>query len=222
MLSLPAIFNTSMETVPARVPYLITDAVLVEHWRSELDRGLEAQVARSMGEFSSSRRVKPFVIGIAWQGNPARRMDNWRSFPLARLAPLAAMPGVHLVSLQVEHGLDQLEDSDRGFPVLDLLGKRNRDFVETAALMTHLDLVITPDTAVAHLAGGLGLRTWVGLCSVGDWRYPHGRNDTPWYPTMRLFRQSKLGDWEGVFAQMKTALAELIERNVDRSSSALF
>ena len=144
--------------------------------------------------------MKPFMIGIAWQGNPARRMDNWRSFPLAQLAPLAALPGVRLVSLQVEHGLDQLDDSNRKFPVLDLLGKRNRDFVETAALMTQLDLVITPDTAVAHLAGGLGLRTWVGLCSVGDWRYPHGRDDTPWYPTMRLFRQSKLGEWDGVFA----------------------
>jgi Flp pilus assembly protein TadD len=209
MLSLPVIFNTTMETVPAQIPYLMTDAVLVDHWRSELSRALEAEVARSMGESSADRHVKPFLIGIAWQGNPARRMDNWRSFPLARLAPLATLPGVRLVNLQVEHGLNQLEESDRRFPVLDVLGKRKRDFVETAALMTQLDLVITPDTAVAHLAGGLGLRVWVGLCSVGDWRYPHGRNETPWYPTMRLFRQAKLGDWDGVFAQMKSALEEL-------------
>ena len=195
MLSLPAIFGTTMDTVPAAVPYLMTDAMLVEHWRSALHGMITADTTRSLGDFSISHQVKPFVIGIAWQGNPARRMDNWRSFPLARLAPLAAIPGVRLVSLQVEHGLDQLDDSNRGFPVLDLLGKRNRDFVETAALMTQLDLVITPDTAVAHLAGGLGLKTWVGVCSVGDWRYPHGRNDTPWYPTMRLFRQSTLGEW---------------------------
>ena len=91
-----------------------------------------------------------------------------------------------------------------------LAGPRKRDFIETAALMTELDLVITPDTAVAHLAGGLGLPVWVGLCSVGDWRYPDGRDDTPWYPTMRLFRQTRLGDWDGVFAQMKIALEELL------------
>lgn len=213
MLSLPAIFNTTMETVPARVPYLTTDALLVEHWREELARAIGFEVQPSTAETSAGRRVKPFVIGIAWQGNPSQRMDNWRSFPLADLAPLAALPGVHLVNLQVEHGLDQLGDCARKFAVIDLLGTRKRDFVETAALMTGLDLVITPDTAVAHLAGGLGLRVWVGLCSVGDWRYPHGRDDTPWYPTMRLFRQSKLGDWDGVFGQMKSALEELLAKN---------
>jgi Flp pilus assembly protein TadD len=221
MLSLPAIFHTTLETVPAPVPYLRTDSVLVEHWRSVFAAAIDAEAARTISDSSSGGPAKPFVIGVAWQGNPARRMDNWRSFPLAQLAPLAAIPGVRLVSLQVEHGLDQLDESDRGFPVLDVLGKRNRDFVETAALMTHLDLVITPDTAVAHLAGGLGLRTWVALCSVGDWRYPHGRNETPWYPTMRLFRQSKLGEWDGVFGRMKSALEELLERTVEPSSISM-
>jgi Flp pilus assembly protein TadD len=220
MLSLPTIFNTTLETVPAPIPYLFTDAVLVDHWRSEVLRALDAEIARSSGESSGNLDAKPFVVGIAWQGNPARRMDNWRSFPLARLAPLAALPRVRLINLQVEHGLNQLDDGDRPFPVIDLLGKRKRDFVETAALLTQLDLVITPDTAVAHLAGGLGLRVWVGLCSVGDWRYPFGRNDTPWYPSMRLFRQSVLGDWEGVFAQMKTALEELLEHDLDRSANS--
>jgi Flp pilus assembly protein TadD len=219
MLSLPAIFSTTMETVPARVPYLMTDAVLLEHWRTEVDRVIEAQVARSTALSFGNGYAKPFMIGIAWQGNPAHRLDNWRSFPLARFAPLAAIPGVRLVSLQVEHGLNQLDLSDRGFPVLDLLGKRNRDFIETAALMSHLDLVITPDTAVAHLAGGLGLRTWVGLCALGDWRYPHGHNVTPWYPTMRLFRQSKLGDWDGVFAQMQSELKELLCADAKRFTS---
>jgi ADP-heptose:LPS heptosyltransferase len=80
------------------------------------------------------------------------------------------------------------------------------------ALMTQLDLVISPDTAVAHLARGLGQRVWVGLWSVGDWRYPHGRNDTPWYPIMRHFRQSTLGEWDGAFAQMKSALEELLAK----------
>jgi len=213
MLSLPAIFNTTIESVPARVPYLFTDAVLVEHWRNELARAIGIDYEHSTDAISEPRRGKPFVIGVAWQGNPSQRMDNWRSFPLARLAPLAQLPGVRLVNLQVEHGLDQLGENARTFPIIDLLGGRKRDFVETAALMTGLDLVITPDTAVAHLAGGLGLPVWVGLCSVGDWRYPHGRDDTPWYPTMRLFRQISLGDWDGVFMRMKSALEELLAKN---------
>ena len=221
MLSLPAIFNTTIETVPARVPYLMTDPVLVEHWRNELARAIESSAALPAEESASPRRAKPFLIGIAWQGNPAHKLDNWRSFPLKELAVIAALPGVCMVNLQVEHGLNQLDDGDRGFPVLDLLGKRNRDFVETAALMTQLDLVITPDTAVAHLAGGLGLKVWVALNSVGDWRYPDGQSETPWYPTMRLFRQPKLGVWDGVFGQMRTALEEELTRSIDRFSGAL-
>jgi hypothetical protein len=221
MLSLPAIFNTTIETVPARVPYLLTDPVLVEYWHSELARAIDCGGKSPEEASKHERRGKPFTIGVAWQGNPSHRLDSWRSFPLKALAPLAAVPGVRLVNLQVEHGLNQLDAAETGLPVLDLLGTRKRDFVETAALMTQLDLVITPDTAVAHLAGGLGVRVWVALCSVGDWRYPHGRTDTPWYPTMRLFRQSRLGVWEGVFNEMKTVLEAELITSVDRSSSAL-
>jgi Flp pilus assembly protein TadD len=221
MLSLPAIFNTTIETVPAQVPYLMTDPVLVEHWHNELARAIEFDDEQPEEGSANYRRAKPFTIGIAWQGNPAHRLDNWRSFPLKAIAPLAAVPGTRLVNLQVEHGLEQLDSAESGFPVMDLIGKRKRDFVETAALMTQLDLVITPDTAVAHLAGGLGIRVWVALCSVGDWRYPHGRSDTPWYPTMRLFRQSRLGQWEGVFNEMKTALEAELTTRIDRSSCIL-
>ena len=128
------------------------------------------------------RATKPFLIGIAWQGNPGHSDDRWRSFRLAHFAPLAELPGVRLISLQTDHGLDQLEADGGRLPVIDLPGRRGRDFMETAAIMTHLDLVITPDTAVAHLAGGLGLRVWVGLCTVGEWRWPAGRDDSPWYP----------------------------------------
>jgi Flp pilus assembly protein TadD len=210
MLSLPAIFGTTLETVPARVPYLMTDASLVEHWRAEMARALAADRSEPAVECTTGRRAPPFLIGIAWQGNPARELDNWRSFPLQEFAPLASLPGVRLVNLQVEHGLDQLGHCAGAFPIMDLLGPRKRDFVETAALMAQLDLVITPDTAVAHLAGGLGLPVWVGLSASGDWRYPHGRNDTPWYPTMRLFRQAKLGDWKDVFQQMKKSLEQTL------------
>ena len=158
-----------------------------------------------------ARGPKPFRIGIAWQGNPAHSNDRWRSFRLANFASIAELPGVRLISLQTDHGLDQLKAADRRFPVIELPGRRCRDFMETAAIMTHLDLVITPDTALAHLAGGLGLRVWTGLCTVDEWRWLAGRDDTPWYPTMRLFRQTTIGDWEGVFRRMTDALkAELL------------
>ena len=208
MLSLPAIFGTTLETVPARVPYLATDELLVWHWRGELARAIGTEGEASADLAPANRHAKPFLIGIAWQGNPSQRADHWRSFKLAQLAPLSRLPGVRLVSLQVDHGLDQLGTCARAFPIIDLLGTRKRDFLETAALMTQLDLVITPDSAVAHLAGGLGVRVWVGLCSVGDWHYPGDCELNPWYPTMRVFRQTKLDDWEGVFQRMSRALEQ--------------
>ena len=113
-----------------------------------------------------------------------------------------------LVSMQVENGRDQLATCE--FPLTDLLGPRKRDFVETASLLTQLDLLIAPDSAVCHLGGGLGVPVWVGVCAPGDWRYPHGRNDTPWYPTMRLFRQTKLNDWEPVFREMASTLEQML------------
>jgi ADP-heptose:LPS heptosyltransferase len=151
------------------------------------------------------------LIGIVWQGNPGHSDDRWRSFRLAHLAPLAELPGVHLISLQTNHGLDQLEEDGPPLRVVELPGRRGRDFMETAAIMTHLDLVITPDTALAHLAGGLGRRVWVGLSTVGDWRWPTNRETSPWYPTARLFRQTTLDDWDGVFRRMARELKRELE-----------
>jgi Flp pilus assembly protein TadD len=211
LLSLPAILGITLETLPAQVPYLVTDKLLVEHWGAELAKAIaiERSDAGSPPEGpGSSRPAKPFRIGIAWQGNPDHKNDHWRSFRLAHFAALAAIPGVRLLSLQTGDGLDQLKSADRTFPVNELPGRRFRDFMETAAIMTHLDLVITPDTALAHLAGALGVRTWTGLCMVDEWRWLAGREDTPWYPTMRLFRQTSIGDWAGVFQRMTNTLRE--------------
>ena len=205
LLSLPSILGTTLDTVPSQVPYLATDKLLVEHWRLELAKALETNHSTDADTPDGSGAgayAKPFLIGVAWQGNPARRADRWRSFPLAKLAPLAELTGVRLISVQADHGLDQLEAVRRQFPVIDLPSRRGRDFMETAAIMAHLDLVITPDTAVAHLAGGLGLRVWTGLCAIDEWRWLAGRDESPWYPTMKLFRQTKLGDWDGVFRRM--------------------
>jgi ADP-heptose:LPS heptosyltransferase len=190
------------------------DTILVEHWRSKISSVLGMDCGACVGPLDQTdqgRETKPFLIGVAWQGNPSHRDDQWRSFRLANLAALAAIRGVRLISLQTTHGLDQLEAGGGPLRVVDLPGRRGRDFMETAAIMTQLDLVITPDTAVAHLAGGLGRRVWVGLSAVGEWRWPPGREFSPWYPTARLFYQTKLGDWDGVFQRMARELKRELE-----------
>jgi Flp pilus assembly protein TadD len=211
LLSLPAIFGTTLATLPAQVPYLRTDPAVEERWRSRLSDALAADslhaAATPAGQASGAGRwARPFLIGIAWQGNHTHRCDRWRSFPLAQLAPLAELPGVRLVNLQAEDGLDQLRSLGGQFRVVDVTSGRRRDFLDTAAIIRLLDLVITPDTAVAHLAGGLGVRVWLALSPILEWRWMSERDDSPWYPTMRLFRQRTLGDWDDVFRRMAEAL----------------
>ena len=191
LLSLPGIFHTSLETIPAEVPYLFADPGLVGHWRQEL--------ARDAG----------FKIGIAWQGDPKHRNDHNRSIPLGRFEPLAHRPGVRLLSVQKGSGVEQLQHLAEQLPVTEL-GSRLDDFMDTAAVLVNLDLVITCDTSVAHLAGALGVPVWVAIPFVPDWRWLLDRSDSPWYPTMRLFRQDRRGDWQGVFRRVEVALGEQI------------
>src|SRR5262249_12617061 len=148
LLSLPGIFGTTPDNIPAEVPYLSVDAALAEHWRRAL------------------RQVSGFKIGIAWQGNPGYRGDRHRSIPLKHFAPLAALDGVQLFSLQKGPGTEQLADAGKGFSVLEF--DRQTDaggggFEHTAALLRCLDLVVTADTAVAHLAGALAVPVWLAL-----------------------------------------------------------
>jgi hypothetical protein len=145
-------------------------------------------------------------VGVAWQGSPGNPLDHFRSFPLAALATVADVPGVRLVCVQAADGLDQIPALGGRFPILELPTRRPRDFVDTAALISLLDLVITPDTSIAHMAGGLGVPVWLGLSSVGEWRWMVDREDSPWYPTMRIFRQTRFGDWDGVFRWMAETL----------------
>ncbi len=212
VMSLPAIFGTTLATLPAEVPYLFADRALVEYWRSELGRALTLEAARDLHVHDRSDPGRPFLIGIAWQGRPEHDGDRWRSFALAQFAPLAELPGVRLISLQVGDGRDQVQEIDGRFPVIDLPRRRGRDFSETAAIMCSLDLVISPDSAVAHLAGGLGIPVWVALPYSCDWRWLSGRDDSPWYPTMRLFRQSKPAEWGPVFQRMGDALKRMLGR----------
>jgi tetratricopeptide (TPR) repeat protein len=185
LASLPGIFHTSLETIPAEVPYLFADSGLIEHWRAELGP------------------IAAFKIGIFWQGTTT---DPARIIPLNCFESLAGLPGVQFFSLQKGPGVEQLQDLAGRFPITEL-GSRLDDFMDTAAVLRNLDLVIACDTAVAHLAGAMGLSVWVALPFAADWRWLLDRDDSPWYPTMRLFRQKKRGDWADVFDQLKTALA---------------
>jgi hypothetical protein len=216
LMSLPGLLGTTLDTVPAEVPYLFPDPELVEHWREYFQEVLaEAQrtqrAPRTSDRLPLTTHDSPLTrIGIVWQGNPHHRLDRYRSIPLKEFAPLARVPGVQLVSLQRGAGTEQLQKVKGQFDVLELPGELDKTagaFMDTAAIMMNLDLVISVDTAAAHLAGGLGVPVWVPLSAVGEWRWLTEREDTPWYPTMRLFRQRKLGAWRPVFRRMAREVA---------------
>ena len=220
LMSLPAIFGTTWRRFRAA---FLTSPTIQWCWsdgESSLAEaiGIGETHAEGTWEPSGGRSPeRPFLIGVAWQGSPTHLNDHWRSFPLAKLAPLANLPGVRLVSLQADHGLDQIPSFPGRLPVIELKSNRPRDFLDTAAIVSQLDLVVTPDTAVAHLAGGLGVPVWNALSTVAEWRWMLDRADSPWYPTMRLFRQTQLGDWDDVFNRMARALEVELER---RAASA--
>ena len=189
LFSLPRAFKTTLENVPAPVPYLHAEPELVEHWKQQIGKD-------------------GFKIAISWQGNPSGDVDLGRSIPLEKLECLSKITGVRLISIQFEHGLEQLEtiSPDTKIEILDGFNEGPDGFVDTAAVMNCVDLVLTTDSAPAHLAGALGVPVWLMLMQVPDWRYLLEREDSPWYPTMRLFRQSKAGDWDQVVSDVEQAL----------------
>jgi tetratricopeptide (TPR) repeat protein len=190
LLSLPGRFETSLQTIPAPIPYLAADENLKAQWLARLSR--------------EPGRLK---VGIAWAGNPTHQKDKHRSMPLEALDPLARFKDeVRFISLQKgEAGGRNQERLD----LVDWTGELN-DFADTAALIANLDLVIAVDTAVAHLAGAMGKPVWLLLAIPTDWRWLLDRSDSPWYPTARLFRQPTRGDWQTPVNQLADALAELL------------
>lgn len=189
LMSLPRLFRTTLATVPAAIPYLHVEPAVEERWAHALEP-LRAS----------------FKVGVAWQGSRGYRKDRERSFRLAQLEPLAHVDGVRLASLQIGYGTEQLAETAGRFAVTDLSAGQS-DLMDAAAIMRNLDLVVTPDTALAHLAGALGVPVWLALALEPEARWMLGRDDSPWYPSMRLFRQTAWGDWEGVFTRMAVALA---------------
>jgi Tfp pilus assembly protein PilF len=192
LAALPGLLDGARQPSMDDGPYLRAEATRVDHWRDVL----------------SSR--PGFRVGIAWQGNPAYYSDRFRSIPLANFAALAALAGVRLISLQKGPGVEQFESAADRFEVIRFDDRLDvgQPFMDTAAMMASLDLVVTSDTSIAHLAGALGVRVWVALGVSPDWRWLLGRADSPWYPSMRLFRQTRLGDWSDVFGQIAEALAQ--------------
>ena len=198
LMSLPLAFGTTLGSVPASVPYLSADAALVSKWRARLGAS------------------RSFKIGVTWQGNPTYRRDRERSFRLVELERLARTPGVELVSFQRIHGVEQLGEVQSKFAVTSI-GEELNDFMDTAAAMQAIDLMITPDTSLGHLAGALGVPVWLALSFAADSRWLHGRSDSPWYPSMRLFRQERWGDWAQVFEPMAAELPRMVAAREDRA-----
>ena len=194
LMHLPGLFNRLGYPIPTDAPYLAAEPERVAHWRTHIgDHG--------------------FRIGIVWQGNNYHG-DDLRSHPLDSLLPVAKIPGVRLISLQIKEGTEQLNTLPQGMKVETLpdfdIGEDG--FIDSAAVLEVVDLVITCDTSMAHLAGALGRPVWVALNEAPEWRWQRHRSDSIWYPTARLFRQRAKGDWDRVFLDMAEALAHLIQR----------
>lgn len=193
LLSLPWLLETTADSIPNESPYLSADPALRKKWRSELSE------------------IDGFKVGIAWQGSVTYHRDRTRSFSLQNFAPLAEIPDVRLIALQKGEGAQQAAVAP--FPLANLASRLDTGsdgFVDTAAVMAEIDLVITSDTSIAHLAGSLGVPVWVALNDVPEWRWQLGREDSPWYPSMRLFRQRQRGDWDELFERVAAELKEQV------------
>jgi len=190
--SLPYLFHTRLDTIPSRIPYLSTNPVRVTHWRARLDATLPRGVKR---------------IGLAWAGRPTHPNDRRRSLGLAQLAHLAEAGPAAFVSLQKPMPARDLEIIQR-FPGMMDFSEELADFGETAALIENLDLIITVDTAIGHLAGALGKPAWILIPKAADWRWMLDRDDSPWYPSIRLFRQQRSGDWDVPLDRLRSALRD--------------
>jgi Tfp pilus assembly protein PilF len=186
LLSLPRLFGTTVQTIPAAVPYLRPRAEAVGHWRRRLGGG-------------------GLKVGLFWSTESKNRMTPLRSLELETLAPLASAPGVVFYSLQRGAAAAQAKRPPRGMRLVDLAAEL-KDFADDAAVLESLDLVITINTSTAHLAGALGRPVWTLVHYPPDWRWLAGRDDTPWYPSMRLFLRAQDESWDDVAARVGAAL----------------
>jgi tetratricopeptide (TPR) repeat protein len=196
LLGLPGALGTELASIPAPIPYLHAPPERITRW--------SARLARACPEPDAAVRV-----GIVWAGDTTHASDHHRSVAFEQLAPLARVPGI------AWFGLQKCRDEERrsfGAVTLEPLGAEIVDFADTAAILEHLDLVISVDTAIVHLAGAMGKPVWTLIAFAPDWRWLLARDDSPWYPTMRIFRQPRAGDWEAVVAVVARELAAFVAR----------
>ena len=194
MSGLPGLHQTRPDSIPGTVPYLRADPDRVLFWKERLDRLTPSGVRR---------------IGIVWAGRPSHNNDRWRSASLRSFAPLAAVPGIALVSLQKGPAAEQAGQYFGAAPLINL-GAEITDFGDTMGIMAALDLVVTVDTSVGHLAGAMGRPAFIMLARAPDWRWLLDRSDTPWYPTVRLVRQTTTGAWDDVMATIAASVTAFI------------
>ena len=192
LMSLPGLFHTKAATIPARAPYLYANPQKTAHWLRQLP----------------SARPK---IGLVWSGRPQHTNDHNRSCRLIDLVPLLSLEGIQFIGLQKGPGAVQIHDLPERFAFLNL-GEALQDFEDTAAVLAHLDMLITVDTAAAHLAGAMGKPVWVLIPFIPDWRWSMQRCDSPWYPSMELFRQPAPKDWRSPVNAMRIRLQALFHR----------
>jgi hypothetical protein len=190
LMSLPADFGTTLQDVPWNGPYVHAPADKVAAWRGVLD-------------------ASGFKVGLVWAGRPQQWDDRKRSLSLELLAPLSRASGAVFYSLQVGEAAAQAAAAPAGMRLVNV-APQIVDFADTAAIVANLDLVVTIDTSVAHLAGAMGIPVWVLVAYAPDWRYHLGRSDNPWYPSMRLFRQARDGDWPSAIEQLAEALVQTV------------
>lgn len=201
LLSLPGIFGTDTGSIPENGPYISVDSDLISQWSLHI------------------KNKNAFKIGIVWAGAPRHTNNRYRSCSLSDFAPLAQLPGIDLYSLQKGEASKEILNPPEGMNIVDLGDKLN-DFAETSAVICNLDLIISVDTAVVHLAGAINKPVWNILPLAPDWRWLLGRDNSPWYPSMRFFRQTRPNEWENVFEQIKQALLQenagsMPQKNID-------
>jgi tetratricopeptide (TPR) repeat protein len=194
LLSLPLAFGTELETIPADVPYVFPPEVHVAKWRDRLGRPRSPR------------------IGIAWAGSPTNRNDHNRSIALGRLAAILPIPGIEFVSIQTGIG-DEERALLQSHANITHVGDQLEDFADTAAVISLLDVVVSVDTSVAHLAGAMARPLWLLVPFAPDFRWMLDREDSPWYPTARLFRQPSIGDWDAVLERVRGELSEWTEKD---------
>jgi Tfp pilus assembly protein PilF len=191
LLSLPGLFGTRLENIPVQKDWLVAEPDLAQNWRGRMEK--------------ESGQLK---VGLAWAGSPTHKKDRSRSIPLSFFAPLTISPRISLYSLQKGKAAREVSHPPAGTRIIDWTDELH-DFADTAGLVANLDLVISVDTAVAHLAAAMGKPVWLLLPFIPDWRWMLGRNDSPWHPTMRLFRQQTRGDWRSVIGGVAEELSAL-------------